>query len=132
MEHNGDVYSCDHFVYPDHRLGNILDADLSALADSPQQQAFGLAKSATLPDYCQRCEVRFACHGECPKNRFALTPDGQPGLNYLCPSYKKYFKHITKYMNAMAQLIGYGQPASLIMQAIKGPLAIELGTAPRS
>ncbi|MET0660548.1 MAG: anaerobic sulfatase maturase [Steroidobacteraceae bacterium] len=123
LEHNGDVYSCDHFMYPDHRLGNLLNAELAALANSPQQQAFGRTKSR-LPDYCQRCEVRFACQGECPKNRFATTPDGEPGLNYLCPSYKKYFTHIAKYMNAMAKLIRHGQPAALIMDAIKGPLVI--------
>lgn len=126
LEHNGDVYSCDHFMYPDYRLGNIGETALSQLANSPQQQAFGVAKSADLPDYCRRCEVRFACHGECPKNRFMKTPDGQPGLNYLCPSYKRYFNHIAKYMNAMASLISHGQPASLIMQAIKAPLAIRL------
>ena len=126
LEHDGNVYSCDHFVYPDYLIGNILNSDLAGLVDSPRQRAFGVAKSANLPDYCQRCDVRFACHGECPKNRFALTPDGQPGLNYLCPSYKSYFKHITKYMNAMAKLISHGQPASLIMDAIKGPLAIAL------
>jgi uncharacterized protein len=129
LEHNGDVYSCDHFMYPAHRLGNIAQTGLAQLAHSPQQQAFGKAKSADLPDYCRRCEVRFACHGECPKNRFMTTPDGQPGLNYLCPSYKRYFTHIAKYMNAMAKLISLGQPASLIMDAIKGPLAIELKPA---
>ena len=127
LEHDGDVYSCDHFMYPDYRLGNILEAGLPALVDSPQQQAFGKAKSADLPGYCRRCEVRFACQGECPKNRFATSPDGQPGLNYLCPSYKKYFNHIAQYMKAMAKLISYGQPASLIMDAIKGPLAISIG-----
>jgi uncharacterized protein len=126
MEHNGDIYSCDHFVYPEYRLGSLLHADLAALVGSAEQTAFGKAKSNTLPDYCLRCEVRFACHGECPKNRFALTPDGQPGLNYLCPSYKHYFTHITRYMNAMAKLVSMGQPAALIMQAIKGPLAITL------
>lgn len=126
VEHNGDVYSCDHFMYPDYRLGNIRNDALLELAHSHEQQAFGQAKSADLPDYCRRCEVRFACHGECPKNRFMTTPDGQPGLNYLCPSYKRYFTHITKYMNAMAKLISHGQPAALIMEAIKGPLAIRL------
>jgi uncharacterized protein len=128
LEHNGDVYSCDHFVYADHRLGNIRETDLPALAGSAQQREFGAAKSASLPDYCRRCEVRFACHGECPKNRFVITPDGQPGLNYLCPSYKKYFGHISKYMNAMGKLINLGQPAALIMDAIKGPLAITINT----
>lgn len=123
LEHNGDVYSCDHFMYPDHRLGNLLNTELTALANSSQQRAFGQNKSQ-LPNYCQRCEVRFACQGECPKNRFARSPDGEPGLNYLCPSYKKYFAYIAKYMNAMAKLITHGQPASLIMDAIKGPLVI--------
>ncbi len=126
LEHNGDIYSCDHFMYPAHRLGNIGDSELSELASSPQQLAFGQAKSAQLPDYCRRCDVRFACHGECPKNRFATSPDGEAGLNYLCPSYKQYFTHIRKYMNAMARLVSLGKPASLIMEAIKGPLAITL------
>jgi uncharacterized protein len=126
LEHNGDVYSCDHFMYPDYRLGDIKETGLAELANSPRQQAFGKAKSAALPEYCRRCEVRFACHGECPKNRFMWTPDGEPGLNYLCPSYKRYFTHIAKYMNAMAKLIAHGQPAALIMKAIEGPLAIRL------
>ncbi|HMM78231.1 MAG TPA: anaerobic sulfatase maturase [Gammaproteobacteria bacterium] len=119
LEHNGDVYSCDHYMYPDYRLGNIQDASLTSLASSFQQQAFGEAKSKDLPDYCRRCDVHFACRGECPKNRFATTPDGQQGLNYLCPSYKRYFSHIAKYMTAMAKLINRGQPASLIMEACK-------------
>jgi uncharacterized protein len=130
LEHNGDVYSCDHFMYPDYRLGNIRESGLAELAGSPRQQAFGQSKSADLPQYCRRCPVRFACHGECPKNRFAITPDGEPGLNYLCPSYKRYFTHIAKYMNAMAKLISHGQPASLVMEAIKGPLAIQLDGRP--
>ena len=126
VEHNGDVYSCDHFMYPQYRLGNLESDGLAQLANSQQQQIFGRSKSADLPEYCRRCEVRFACHGECPKNRFMTTPDGQPGLNYLCPSYKRYFTHIAKYMNAMAKLISHGQPAALIMTAIKSPLAIRL------
>lgn len=119
LEHDDDVYSCDHFMYPDYRLGNIQDADLASLANSFRQQAFGKAKSEDLPEYCRRCEAHFACRGECPKNRFATTPDGQRGLNYLCPSYKRYFTHIAKYMTAMARLISQGQPASLIMEACK-------------
>ncbi|MFA9215926.1 MAG: anaerobic sulfatase maturase [Sphingomonadaceae bacterium] len=126
VEHNGDVFSCDHFMYPEHLLGNLQQADIAELAGSAQQRAFGEAKAATLPDYCQRCPYLFACHGECPKNRFARTPDGAPGLNYLCPSYQKYFRHITQYMQAMVKLISHGQPASLIMQAFKGPLAVRL------
>ena len=128
LEHNGDVYSCDHFMYPDYRLGNIQESDLLSLSGSPQQLAFGNAKSSELPDYCKRCDFLFACHGECPKNRFVKSPDGESGLNYLCPSYKKYFSHISKYMNAMAKLISHGQPAALIMDACNGPLAIKLST----
>jgi uncharacterized protein len=126
VEHNGDVYSCDHFAYPEHLLGNLNQTEVGALAASAQQQAFGEAKSGTLPGYCKECPYLFACHGECPKNRFAQAPDGSAGLNYLCPSYKKYFKHITQYMNAMGKLISHGQPASLIMEAFKGPLAVQL------
>jgi len=125
VEHNGDVFSCDHFMYPEHLLGNLRDTDVATLAASQQQQAFGRAKAA-LPDDCQQCPYKFACHGECPKNRFMHTQDGQPGLNYLCPSYKKYFRHITQYMNAMGKLIAHGQPASLIMQAFNGPLAVKV------
>jgi uncharacterized protein len=126
VEHNGDVYSCDHFVYPGYRLGNILEADAGVLGASARQVAFGAAKSGSLPCYCRRCEFLALCNGECPKNRFATSPDGEPGLNYLCPSYRKYFRHISKYMAAMAKLIGYGQPASLIMEALKGPLAVRV------
>lgn len=124
VEHSGEVFSCDHFMYPQYRLGSILEEDLQTLAESPAQQAFGAAKEDALPAYCKACPYRFACHGECPKNRFTVTPDGEPGLNYLCPSYKHYFGHITQYMNAMAQLVSRGLPVSHIMQAFKGPLII--------
>ncbi|MBV8500327.1 MAG: anaerobic sulfatase maturase [Paucibacter sp.] len=126
VEHNGSVYSCDHFMYPDYHLGDIRRDSLVELMQSPRQQAFGAAKETALPAYCRRCDYRFACHGECPKNRFATTPDGEPGLNYLCPSYKKYFRHITAAMNGMAKLLAHGQPASAIMQALDGPLIIDL------
>ncbi|RXK56351.1 anaerobic sulfatase maturase [Oleiharenicola lentus] len=114
IEHNGDVYSCDHYVYPRYRLGNLLNEDLAALVDSPPQEAFGSAK-ADLPRYCRECPVRFACHGECPKHRFVRTPDGESGLNYLCAAYKKFFTHITPAMNTMAALIGNGRPPADIM-----------------
>lgn len=127
VEHDGSVYSCDHFMYPEYRLGNLGDDDPAAMLASPAQQGFGDAKETALPEYCCRCEYRFACHGECPKNRFAVTPDGEPGLNYLCPGYKRYFAHITQYMNAMAKLLAHGQPAAEIMKAFKGPLLIPLG-----
>jgi uncharacterized protein len=115
MEHNGDVYSCDHYVYPRYKLGNLLNQDLAAMAGSPEQREFGQAKSATLPEYCRSCEVRFACHGECPKHRFLRTPDGEFGLNYLCRSYKKFFTHIHPSMTKMTALLRTGLPAAKIM-----------------
>lgn len=126
VEHGGDVYSCDHFMYPEYRIGNVLQDALAALADSPAQQAFGSAKEDRLPEYCRRCPYLFACNGECPKNRFAQSPDGESGMNYLCPSYEKYFRHITQAMNGMAQLLANGMPAASIMEAYKGPLLIRL------
>jgi uncharacterized protein len=116
VEHNGDVFSCDHYVYPRYRLGNLLDQPLAGMADSPQQAAFGLAKSATLPRYCRECPVRFACHGECPKHRFLRTPQGEPGLNYLCAGYRKFFTHISPAMATMAALLGNGRAPAEIMQ----------------
>ncbi len=115
IEHNGDLYSCDHYVYPKYRLGNILDKSLGAMVDSPEQQQFGNDKSDTLPNFCKTCEVKFACNGECPKHRFIQTPDGDPGLNYLCPAYKRFFNHIDPYMKRMAQLLNAHRPAADIM-----------------
>ncbi|MES2260218.1 MAG: anaerobic sulfatase maturase [Pseudomonadota bacterium] len=124
VEHGGDVYSCDHFMYPEYRLGNVMHDDLAALAASPAQQAFGAAKEECLPDYCKSCPYLFACNGECPKNRFMHAPGGEAGMNYLCPSYEKYFRHITQAMNALAQIVASGLPASAIMDAFKGPLLL--------
>jgi uncharacterized protein len=115
IEHNGDLYSCDHFVYPKFKLGNILNQSLGAMVDSQQQQQFGIDKSSTLPKYCQNCEVRFACNGECPKHRFIHTPDGEAGLNYLCAGYKQFFNHIDPYMKLMSKLLNARRPASDIM-----------------
>lgn len=129
VEHDGSVYACDHFMYPEYRLGNLQQDELATLMQSPQQQRFGAAKEESLPAMCRRCTYQFACHGECPKNRFASAPDGEPGLNYLCPSYLKYFRHITQSMNAMAQLVANGQPASLVMQAFGAPLIVKLDKA---
>lgn len=112
VEHNGDLYSCDHFVEPAYRLGNILDTPLVELANSERQRAFGAAKSATLPRYCRECDVRFACHGECPKNRFISTPQGEPGLNYLCAGYQAFFRHIGPTMQRMAAAVRAGRPAA--------------------
>lgn len=105
IEHNGDVYSCDHYVYPSHRLGNIMSQALGEMVESARQQEFGADKSTRLPAYCRRCEWKFACHGECPKHRFIRTPDGEPGLNYLCAAYKRFFGHAAPYMNVMADLL---------------------------
>ncbi len=105
MEHNGDVYSCDHYVYPDYRLGNLRDKTLADMAASPEQIKFGMDKRDTLPKYCRECEVRFACNGECPKHRFIRTPTGEWGLNYLCTGYRQFFNHIDPYMQAMAKLL---------------------------
>jgi len=115
IEHNGDLYSCDHYVYPKYRLGNILNQSLGAMVESPQQQKFGTDKSDTLPTYCKNCEVKFACNGECPKHRFIHTPDGEAGLNYLCAGYKQFFNHIDPYMKTMAQLLNARRPAADIM-----------------
>jgi uncharacterized protein len=115
LEHNGDVYSCDHYVFPRHKLGNVLDQEISELAELPVQQGFGAAKRDTLPDYCRQCDVRFACHGECPRNRFLQTPDGQPGLNYLCTGYRHFFRTIDPTMKEMARLLRDGRPAADIM-----------------
>ncbi len=118
IEHNGDLYSCDHYVYPKYQLGNILNQSLGAMVDSLQQQHFGSDKSDTLPKYCRDCEVRFACHGECPKHRFTHTPAGDPGLNYLCPAYKQFFNHIDPHMKQMSQLLNSRRPAADIMQIL--------------
>lgn len=118
MEHDGDVYACDHYVYPDYKLGNIMNTNLGELASSSAAQAFGNAKRDKLPKYCRDCSVRFACNGECPKHRFTWTPDGEWGLNYLCPSYKKFFKHIDPAMRIMAQLLQLKRPPSEAMQIL--------------
>ncbi|MGE5103353.1 MAG: anaerobic sulfatase maturase [Betaproteobacteria bacterium] len=116
LEHNGDVYSCDHYVEPAHRLGNIRNTHMMKLVASDRQRKFGQDKFDTLPKYCRDCEVLFACYGECPRNRFIRTPDGEPGLNYLCAGYKQFFKHIDVPMRAMAELLRSGRYADEIMQ----------------
>ncbi|MHB1414194.1 MAG: anaerobic sulfatase maturase, partial [Chloroflexota bacterium] len=93
LEHNGDLYSCDHFVQPSHRLGNILHTPMLELVTGERQRQFGQAKANNLPRYCRACEFHFACHGECPKNRFLITPDGEAGLNYLCEGYRAFYRH---------------------------------------
>jgi uncharacterized protein len=115
MEHTGDVYSCDHFVEPAFKLGYIGERPLKELVVLPQQVRFGLDKRDTLPAYCRACDVRFACHGGCPKDRFTTTPDGEPGLHYLCPSYQAFFRHITPELDDMCTLLRAGRsPVEMI------------------
>jgi uncharacterized protein len=123
LEHNGDLYACDHFVEPKYKLGNIRETHLIQLLASPQQIKFGQDKKNTLPRYCRECEVRFACHGECPKNRFIKTPDGEDGLNYLCAGYKAFFTHIDGTMKIMTGLLHRGRYADEIMQMSAGEKA---------
>ncbi len=115
LEHNGDLYSCDHFVQPGYLLGNIQRERMIDLVSSAQQRHFGIAKRDTLPRYCRECEVLFACHGECPKNRFIETPDGEPGLNYLCSGYKTFFTHIDRPMRTMAEMLRRNRAPSEVM-----------------
>lgn len=118
LEHNGDLYSCDHFVEPDYKLGNIQETLMIKLIASEKQYQFGQAKFDSLPHYCRNCEVRFACNGGCPKNRFIETPDGEAGLNYLCAGYKAFFTHINQPMTMMAELLRQGRYADEVMQLL--------------
>ncbi len=115
LEHNGDLYSCDHYVEPGYLLGNIMERPLAEMVDSERQRAFGRDKLDSLPAYCRNCEVLFACYGECPRNRFIAAPDGETGLNYLCEGYKTFFTHIREPMSVMAGLLREGRPAEGIM-----------------
>jgi uncharacterized protein len=115
LEHTGDLYSCDHFVEPRYLLGNIAEHRMLDLVDSPQQARFGLDKRDTLPRYCRECDVRFACHGGCPKDRFTSTRDGEPGLNYLCPGFKRFFHHVAPTMSTMAELLAAGRAPAEVM-----------------
>jgi uncharacterized protein len=115
LEHNGDLFSCDHYVEPDFLLGNIREDHMLTLIASDKQRQFGLDKQTTLPGYCRECEVRFACHGGCPKNRFIHTPDGEPGLNYLCAAYKAFFTHVDRPMKMMAHLLQQRRAPAEIM-----------------
>jgi len=115
LEHTGDLYACDHYVEPDYLLGNIGDTHMIELIASDKQRQFGRDKMETLPRYCQECDVRFACHGGCPRNRFISTPDGEPGLNYLCAGYKLFFHHVSQPMQIMANLLRQQRAPSEIM-----------------
>jgi uncharacterized protein len=127
IEHNGDVYACDHCVYPRYRLGNILTDTLPRMVEKSLASQFGITKETALPRWCRECEVLAACQGGCPKHRFQKTYNDEPGLHYLCEGYKKFFLHIRKYLRAMTQLLANGLPASLVMDAIKAPLVIQMG-----
>jgi uncharacterized protein len=118
LEHNGDLYACDHYVYPEYRLGNILDTPLDELVRQPEQVRFGQAKWDDLPKFCRDCHVRFVCHGECPKHRFLSTLEGEPGLNYLCAGYKRFFTHIAPKMKLMAGLLQQQRPPAAIMSML--------------
>ncbi len=116
LESNGDLYNCDHFVYPEHLLGNIHQQSIEEMNNSEQAIAFGQAKRDTLTPDCRRCDFRFVCHGGCPKHRFAVSPTGHPGHNYLCAGYKHFFQHITRYMNVWREILADGYPPAAIMQ----------------
>ena len=135
LEHNGDLYSCDHFVEPRYFLGNIKTDHMSELVASDQQRKFGDDKRDTLPRYCLECEVRFACYGGCPRNRFVQTPDGEDGLNYLCAGYKAFFTHVDRPMRIMADLLRHGRYADEVMgilAAEEEPFREELAKAGRN
>jgi uncharacterized protein len=118
LEHNGDLYSCDHFVEPEFFLGNVAESPIIALVDSAAQRRFGEHKRDSLPRYCRECSVRFICNGECPKNRILTTPDGEPGLNWLCEGFKAFFTHIDRPMRIMAQLLHANRAPADIMQIL--------------
>ena len=122
MEYNGDVYSCDHFVFPEYKLGNIRDNTLTEMMYSDRQRAFGQNKYRSLPQQCKSCHYLFACHGECPKNRFSETAQGEPGLNYLCQGYYRFFEHVAPYMDFMKGELTDHRPPSNVMDAIKNGL----------
>lgn len=115
VEHNGDVYSCDHFVYPEFKLGNILESELAELYQSPKQFQFGINKRNALPRYCMSCKYYFACRGECPKHRFLYTDKGEYGLNALCEGFKHYFRHVEPYMEYMSSMLSQKKAPALVM-----------------
>ena len=135
LEHNGDLYACDHYVEPKHLLGNIRQTHLRELVACAKQRQFGQDKLETLPRYCRECEVRFACHGGCPRERFIQTPDGEPGLAYLCAGYRMFFRHVDRPMRIMANLLRQGRaPAEIVAlyAAQDGAPAVRRGSGARS
>jgi len=123
IEHDGSIYSCDHYVYPEYKLGKIGgEKSLKEMVQSQRQKQFGLAKRDSLPQYCLDCEVKFACNGECPKSRFIHTPAGDEGLNYLCSGLRKFFNHVDPWMKRMAVELQAGRPAANVMRQARGPV----------
>lgn len=112
VEHNGDVYACDHFVFPEYRLGNIMEKSVLTLMNSPVQHQFGKDKREKLPSYCRKCRFLDLCNGECPKNRIVKTPDGEPGLNYLCPGFRRFYQYTEPYFDFMANELVHKRPPS--------------------
>ena len=130
IEHNGDLYSCDHFVDPGHRLGNVHQTSVAELANSARQEQFGLDKERTLPEVCRRCRYLFLCNGACPKDRFTSAPDGRPGLNYLCGGFKRFFEHVDPYMQAMAAELQAGRPPAGVMRQVRAREAAAVTNQP--
>jgi len=119
MEFNGDVYACDHFVYPEYKLGNLKDKTIYEMMTSPRQKEFAKMKNALLPRQCKECRFRFACHGECPKNRFVRDRYNEPGLNYLCKGYYQFFEHAAPYFEFMKRELQAQRPPANIMERLK-------------
>ena len=119
IEHNGDLYSCDHYVEPGHKLGNVRETPIKEMVNSSFQERFGRDKWNTLPECCRKCRYLSACHGACPKDRILVAPNGQPGLNYLCAGFKQYFAHVDPYMKFMADEVRAGRPAATVMQKLR-------------
>jgi len=130
VEHDGDVYACDHGVYPHFKLGNVRTDRLADLAERSRRSGFGVTKETALPLQCRECEVLAACRGGCPKHRFAVSSRGEFGLHYLCAGYRKFFCHIRKYLRVMAQLLEHGYPAAMVMQALDRPLLLQAAPDP--
>jgi len=127
IEHNGDIFACDHTVFPDYLIGNILKDDLQDMVKNSLESGFGISKMSKLPRTCLECKVLRACQGGCPNTRFSLGDYGEPGMQYLCAGYKKFFMHISKYLRAMATLIEHNLPVSNIMDAVRSPIYIKDG-----
>ena len=115
MEHNGDVYSCDHFVFPEYKLGNLKEKTITEMMYSRQQKEFSKMKTLMLPQQCKECDYLFACHGECPRNRFSVDRYGNEGLNYLCKGYHRFFEHVTPYMDFMKKELEAQRPPANVM-----------------